>query len=132
MNATKAIFAGIGIYLIYQWYSTHAPAAAPPTPQTKAPTGSPAPPAPVAPVVNATTRSLLMQYVGGNANFTQSFHGWNAAYQTVRTPGATLPAPEDVGQGDGNRLLTVDEYLLSIARANLAGLRGLVANRRRA
>jgi len=133
----KVLLIAAGAYVAYKLYSAQ-PAPAPASPQQD-PAGTAAAAAAAAkaaadqaaavvpPTVNATTRALLVKANGGDPAKTASFHGWNYLYRAARAPSATLPAPEDVGMGDGNGLITVDEYLAAIGKAGLAGLRGLVA-----
>jgi hypothetical protein len=50
-----------------------------------------------------------------------NFHQWNW-YRREYAPALATPSPEDVGMGDGTKLITAEEYHAALKAGGLAGL----------
>jgi hypothetical protein len=118
-----------GGYLLYRYMST---AAAPAT-TTPAP-GTPAPPTPPTPGPTVVTENNLKRaaswkaWAGEAGGKTLNWHQWNF-YRAAFSSELAIPAPEDVGQGDGSALITATKYHDILGAAGLAGIAMRLARR---
>lgn len=123
-----------GGYFLYDWFSKKQAAAAPPA--TTPPTGGTTPP------TGGTTTPPPAPPARANANPTDenlkraaayepwaleagtrvlNFHQWNF-YRREFNPQLATPAPESVGQGDGNGLITASQYHAALKTGGLSGV----------
>jgi len=129
---TKALLIGAAIaaYLLREHiahalgmdaHATTTPAGGASSTSSQTTTTTPAPVVGVWPAILAKAQAEPDYIAAGTLNT----HQWNTLYQSIR--GTAGPAPEAIGQGDGLRRITFDEYKAAMTAANLSGLRAAPA-----